>query len=103
MGASCTSSSTATGRGHFEALQLLPPTRLEPMFDEEGRAIHAVRRCQSVCIRMVCHRDVNACLNIMYVFIYEWINGSPWRLHQGISAAAASRLGARAFRLVCGL
>merc|ERR1711907_393628 len=97
------SSSTATWRGHFEALQLLPPTRLEPMFDEEGRAIHAVRRCQSVCIRMVCHRDVNACLNIMYVYIYEWINGSPWRLHQGISAAAASRLGARAFRLVCGL
>ena len=45
------------------------------MFDEEGRAIHAVRRCQSVCIRMVCHRDVNACLSIMYVFIYEWING----------------------------
>ena len=40
------------------------------MFDEEGRAIHAVRRCQSVCIRMVCHRDVNACLSIMYVFIY---------------------------------
>merc|ERR1711907_821678 len=85
------SSSTATWRGHFEALQLLPPTRLEPMFDEEGRAIHAVRRCQSVCIRMVWHRDVNACLSIMYVFIYEWINGSPWRLHQGISAAAASR------------
>ena len=44
------------------------------MFDEEGRAIHAVRRCQSVCIRMVWHRDVNACLNIMCVFIYEWIN-----------------------------
>merc|ERR1711916_55684 len=69
---------SATGSGHpsrkrglhFEALQLLPPTRLEPMFDEEGRAIHAVRRCQSVCIRMVCHRDVNACLSIMYVFIY---------------------------------
>merc|ERR1711907_115957 len=69
---------SATGRGHpsrkrglhFEALQLLPPTRLEPMFDEEGRAIHAVRRCQSVCIRMVWHRDVNACLSIMYVFIY---------------------------------
>ena len=49
-------------------------------------------------VSMVCHRDVNACLNIMYVFIYEWINGSPWRLHQGISAAAASRLGARAVR-----
>ena len=23
---------------------------------------------------MVWHRDVNACLSIMYVFIYEWIN-----------------------------
>ena len=134
------------------------------MFDEEGRAIHAVRRCQSVCIRMVWHRDVNACLSIMYVFIYCDVERTlrssaapatnaagadvrrgrpsdsccaalskrmyphgvaprrqrlfehhvrlhlrvdqrgvdqrlmPWRLHQGISAAAASRLGARAFR-----
>jgi len=26
-------------------------------------------------VRMVWHRDVNACLNIMYVFINEWIKG----------------------------
>jgi len=50
--------------------------RLEPMLDEEGRAIHAVRRCNfSECERRVWHRDVNACLNIMYVFIYEWNRG----------------------------
>ena len=50
--------------------------RLEPMFDEEGRAIHAVRRCHnSECNRMVWHRDVNACLNIMCVFIYEQLYG----------------------------
>ena len=50
--------------------------RLEPMFDEEGRAIHAVRRCHnSECNRMVWHRDVNACLNIMWVFIREQLDG----------------------------
>ena len=46
------------------------------MFDEEGRAIHAVRRCiNSDCNRMVWHRDVHACLNILHVYIFETVNG----------------------------
>ena len=50
---------------------------LEPMIDEEGRAIHAVRRCQcSECLRMFWNRDVNACLNIMFVYMHELHNGS---------------------------
>ena len=49
---------------------------LEPMRDGNGRAIHAVRRCtNSDCERMVWHRDVNACLNILYVFLYQITHG----------------------------
>jgi len=49
---------------------------LEPMFGENGRAIHAVRRCTTAnCPRTTWHRDVNACLNILYVFLYEIQHG----------------------------
>ena len=50
--------------------------KLEPMFDEERREIHAVRRCtNNKCDCMVWHRDVNACLNIMYLFDEEFVHG----------------------------
>ena len=53
--------------------------RLEPMyemFEGKRQAIHAVRRCtNNDCKCMVWHRDVNACLNIMYLFDEECVHG----------------------------
>ena len=50
---------------------------LEPMYTGKPKcAIHAVRRCtNSACLCMVWHRDVNACLSIMYVFKEERVYG----------------------------
>ena len=52
--------------------------RVEPMYgaDDSG-AIHAVRRCLNTeCSRTVWNRDVNAALNIHFVFVAEALHGA---------------------------
>jgi hypothetical protein len=50
--------------------------KLDRMYDDDGESIWAVKCCNnSKCKRTVWNRDVNACINIMYIFLSEVIQG----------------------------
>ena len=51
--------------------------KVVPMYSQGGRmAIHGVRRCLSaICVRKTLNRDVNAAINMAYVFTYETLHG----------------------------
>ena len=52
--------------------------KLVPMYSEGGNmAIHGVRRClTATCMRKTLNRDVNAAVNMLFVFNYENLRGS---------------------------
>ena len=51
--------------------------KVVPMYSEDGgMAIHGVRRCLSAtCMRKTLNSDVNAALNILYIFTVETLHG----------------------------
>ena len=53
-------------------------TKVVPMYSEGGgMAIHSVRRCLSAtCMRKTMNRDLNAALNILYIFTHEALHGN---------------------------
>ena len=59
--------------------------KVVPMYSEGGgMAIHGVRRClTATCMRKTMNRDVNAALNILYIFTHEnfWL---PQRKAEGV-------------------
>jgi hypothetical protein len=52
--------------------------KVVPMYSEGGEfAIHGVRRCLSAtCMRKTLNRDINASLNILYIFFAETLHGA---------------------------
>ena len=53
-------------------------SKVVPMYSKGGgKAIYSVRRCTTTtCMRMTMNRDVNAALNILYIFMAETLHGS---------------------------
>ena len=72
--------------------------KLVPMYSEGGGyAIHGVRRCLSAtCMRNTWNRDINASLNILYIFIEETLHRSrPERFTRTYQAEQARQAGLR--------